>query len=109
MDELIERLRELAPIPSVYRWTGSDEGLEDLFDLGLRHKSGLTPYDYLKAWLNMLRPFAYAIEDDSWGEMEKLLCIVMRNYVRLKVAAGEAADALASPARAPAALEQGGA
>lgn len=82
-------------LPEVHRWTGQ-EAAEDLFDLGLRHKSGKRPYDYLVAWLGMLRPFAYATRDDSWGEMEKLLCIVMRNYVRVSAAAIRARSALSN-------------
>jgi len=98
LEAALKLIVEVAPrLPKVHQWTGVDAA-EDLFDMGLRHKSGLKPYDYLKTWLNMLRPFAYATRDDSWGEMEKLLCIVMRNYVRVAAAA----DA------GRAALEQGG-
>lgn len=36
------------------------------------------PFEYLNRFLGMFRPFAYATEDDSWGELEKILCIVHR-------------------------------
>ena len=92
----------IAPsLPKVHQWTGQDAA-EELFDMGLRHKSGQKPYDYLKTWLNMLRPFAYATQDDSWGEMEKLLCIVMRNYVRVAAAAERGRSALPPPTPAEA-------
>lgn len=78
---LVEKLSDAQPLPSAFVWTG--EGSEErLFDAELRHENGKKPVDYLKAWLSMLRPFAFATRDDSWGEMEKLLSIVMRNYVR---------------------------
>jgi len=94
LEAALAAILAVAPrLPKVHQWTGV-AAAEDLFDLGLRHKSGLKPYDYLKAWLNMLRPFAYATRDDSWGEMEKLLCIVMRNYVRTAAAADTGRSAL---------------
>lgn len=40
-------------------------------NLGIRHKSGANPHDYLKAFLPIARHFAYATQDDSWGEFEK--------------------------------------
>jgi len=98
LEAALASILAVAPrLPKVHQWTGV-AAAEDLFDLGLRHKSGLKPYDYLKAWLNMLRPFAYATRDDSWGEMEKLLCIVMRNYVRTAAAADQARPLIPEPA-----------
>lgn len=71
-------------VPKVYEFTGVGRGLEGTFDVGHRHAHpSKEPYDYLKSWLSMMRPFAYATQDDSWGELEKLICIIMRNYVRL--------------------------
>lgn len=75
-EELERRGRSL---PSQFDFVGGE--VEQLFDQGLRHKSGKEAKDYLTVWLSMLRPFAYATKDDSWGELEKLICIVMRNYV----------------------------
>ena len=40
-------------------------------------------YLYLKKWLEMFRPHGYATHDDSWGELEKILDIVHRNYLQL--------------------------
>ncbi len=40
-------------------------------------------YLYLQKWLEMFRPFGYATQDDSWGELEKILDIVHRNHVLL--------------------------
>lgn len=40
-------------------------------NLGIRHKPGAQPADYLKAFLTVSRPLAYATQDDSWGEFEK--------------------------------------
>ena len=93
-DDLVERLRNASHVPSAYDYVG--DNIEHLFDPGLRHKIGKVPTDYLGQWLSMLRPFAYATQDDSWGEMEKLLCIVLNNYVRNKRMIAEAADALAA-------------
>lgn len=91
MDSLIERLREWADLPAHLRLLGSVEGI---FDQENRHKSGKKSVDYLASWLSMLRPFAFATKDDSWGEMEKLLCIVMRNYIKVRRDAGLAATEL---------------
>jgi hypothetical protein len=90
--EALEEILKHAPsLPKQYAWSGQAEAL---FDNGLRHKRGKKPFDYLKSWLSMLRPFAYATQDDSWGEMEKLLCIVMRNYARVAAATDKARAAL---------------
>jgi Lar family restriction alleviation protein len=91
---LVEEMQGRSELPSAFQFVG--DKIEDLFDPGLRHKSGKKPYDYLVQWLSMLRPFAYATRDDSWGEMEKLLCIVLRNYVENKRLLAKAANALTS-------------
>lgn len=80
MSDIVERLLSRA-LPSAFDFVGNK--VEALFDPENRHKSGKKPFDYLASWLSMLRPFAYATRDASWGEMEKLLCIVMRNYVEM--------------------------
>lgn len=90
--ELIERLRERADLPSAFDFVG--DKVEGLFDQENRHKRGAKPADYLQAWLSMLRPFAFASKSDSWGELEKLLCIVMRNYIEMSRESGQAATAL---------------
>lgn len=92
--EALTELSDCQPLPKLYKYTGTDPlDVENMFDVGHRHTNGKKPYDYLMSWLSMLRPFAYATKDDSWGEMEKLLSIVMRNYVRTLVKA-EAARAV---------------
>lgn len=60
------------------------------FELGIKHKGsapggirghkfyGNNPLAYLGKFLKMFRPFAKATQDDSWGELEKLLEIVHR-------------------------------
>lgn len=80
--KVVGEIAEGPGVPAAYKWSG-DDGLEGMFDPELRHKNGSKPVDYLRAWLSMLRPFAFATKDDSWGELEKLICIVMRNYVRM--------------------------
>ncbi len=108
LPELIARGRELEgalakmadcqALPKIYKYTGTAEvDVENMFDVGHRHANGRKPYDYLKSWLSMLRPFAYATQDDSWGEMEKLLSIVMNNYVQTLVKAEAARAALKGP------------
>lgn len=59
----------------------SDGELERYLDAGLRHRSGKTPVDYLRHFLTICRPFAYATQDDSWGELEKELAIVIRRLI----------------------------
>lgn len=100
--EEVERLRKIVnelsdcqPLPKLYKYTGTEPlDVENMFDVGHRHTAGKTPQNYLKSWLSMLRPFAYATQDESWGEMEKLLSIVMRNYVQTLVRAQDARAAL---------------
>lgn len=89
MDDLVERLRERS-LPAHFDFVG--EKVEPLFDPENRHKSGAKPFDYLSSWLSMLRPFAFATQDESWGEFEKLLCTVMRNYVEVHRMLPKAAD-----------------
>lgn len=100
---LVERLRTHNGLPSTFDMVG--DNVEPLFDPGNRHKSGKKPFDFLKSWLSMLRPFAYATADESWGELEKLLCIVMRNYIRRSRLLTEAADTLTAQAHLIAKLE----
>ena len=97
-ERLREQVRELSdcqPLPKVYRYTGTVEvDVADMFDVGHRHRSGKQPRDYLMSWLSMFRPFAYATKDDSWGELEKLISIVMNNYVQILVKVEKARAAL---------------
>ncbi len=55
--------------------------IESVVDKGLRHRSGAQPYDYLKHWLSVARQFAYATQDDSWGEFEKEFTIIIKRLV----------------------------
>lgn len=55
--------------------------IENIVDKGLRHKSGMQPYDYLKHWLFIGRHFGFATHDDSWGEFEKEFAIIIRRLV----------------------------
>ena len=88
---VIARLREWGDLPLHVTHLQS---VEAIFDQEHRHKRGAKPVDYLRSWLSMLRPFAFATKDDSWGEMEKLLCIVLRNYIEVRRDAGLAATEL---------------
>ena len=82
--EALEKLTDCQPLPKVYKYTGTAEvDVENMFDVGHRHRNGKQPRDYLMSWLSMFRPFAYATKDDSWGELEKLISIVMNNYVQI--------------------------
>ena len=47
----------------------------------IRHKSGVTDRDYLNSFLRTSRCFAYATQDDSWGEFEKHWHIIIRRLV----------------------------
>lgn len=93
--EALGTLTDCQPVPKVYKYTGTAEvDVENMFDVGHRHRNGKQPRDYLMSWLSMLRPFAYATKDDSWGELEKLISIVMNNYVQILVRAEKARAAL---------------
>ena len=92
---ICSELSDCQPLPKIYKYTGTAKvDVADMFDVGHRHRNGKQPRDYLMSWLSMLRPFAYATQDDSWGEMEKLLSIVMNNYVQTLVKAEAARAAL---------------
>ena len=47
------------------------------FDLGLRHKSGTTANEFIRRYCEVFRPFAYATQDDSINEFEKLITHVL--------------------------------
>lgn len=59
----------------------STREIENVVDIGLRHKTCKKPFDYLKHWLYIARHFAYATRDDSWGEFEKELAIIIKRLV----------------------------
>lgn len=59
----------------------SPRELEDYVDKGLRHRSGVKPVDYLRHWLGITRQFAYATHDDSWGELEKEMAIIIKRLI----------------------------
>jgi hypothetical protein len=70
---------EIESIP--YSFIHDAIDLEHFADKGIRHRSGDKPEDYLKHWLQLFRPFAFASRDDSWGELEKVLSIIFRVHV----------------------------
>lgn len=87
----LANLADCQPLPKVYKYTGTAEvDVENMFDVGHRHRNGKQPRDYLMSWLSMFRPFAYATKDDSWSELEKLISITMNNYVQILVKAEKA-------------------
>ena len=55
--------------------------IEDFVDAGLRHKSEATIDDALAHWLRVARLFAYATEDGTWAEFEKLFAIIIRKMI----------------------------
>jgi hypothetical protein len=59
----------------------STREIENIVDKGLRHRSGVKPYDYLKHWLFIVRHFGFATQDDSWGEFEKEFAIIIKRLV----------------------------
>ncbi len=72
--------------------------IEDVVDIGLRHRSGTEPKDYLAHWLSIARQFAYATHDDSWGEFEKEFAIIIRRLVTAERRATERLEAQLSSA-----------
>ncbi len=56
--------------------------IERYVDQGVRHKSGATPDDFLKAFLRTSRQLAYATQDDSWNEFEKEFTIIVSRMAR---------------------------
>lgn len=61
--------------------TATPGEIERWADAGLRHKTGKKPTDYLGHWLNVGRHFGFATRDDSWGEFEKVFCIMVKRLV----------------------------
>lgn len=59
----------------------SEHDIERVVDIGLRHKSGAKPFDYLKHWLSISRHFGYATQDETWGEFEKEFAIIIKRLV----------------------------
>lgn len=47
------------------------------FDLGLRHKNGMTANEFIRRYCEVFRPYAYATQDDSLNEFEKLITHVL--------------------------------
>lgn len=47
------------------------------FDLGLRHKPGMTSNEFIRRYCEVFRPYAYATRDDSLNEFEKLITHVL--------------------------------
>ena len=70
----------------------SDGMIEDIVagGDGIRHsKESYDPVNYMKQWLAIFRCFGYATKDDSWGELEKEICVAVK---RLVVAEREVAN-----------------
>ena len=59
------------------------EELESAINFNLRNTRA-DPYDYLRQFLRFTSQLAYATKDESWGELEKELQIIIRNNVRWK-------------------------
>lgn len=93
LEQAAKGLADLPTMPTAYNWTGSGS---DMFDNELRH-TGAKPIAYLRGWLSIFRQFGYATRDESWGELEKLISIVMRNYGELARGAQAALAALSTP------------
>ena len=55
--------------------------IENWADIGLRHKTGVKPEDRLHRFITIARNFGYATRDDSWGEFEKMFCIMVKRLV----------------------------
>ena len=47
------------------------------FDLGLRHKSGMTSDEFIRRYCEVFRKHAFAKQDDSLNEFEKLITHVL--------------------------------
>ena len=58
-----------------------------LLDRRIRNNRRVTtPNDFLEHWLLILRASGVRVEqqDDSWGELEKLLAIILKNHIKNK-------------------------
>ena len=60
---------------------GKTSEVVDKLDGGLRHKSGLGQNDFVKHYCKLFRAYAYATNDDSWNEFEKLITHVLGQYI----------------------------
>lgn len=61
--------------------TATPSEIENWADIGLRHKTGVKPEDRLHRFITIARNFGYATRDDSWGEFEKMFCIIIKRLV----------------------------
>lgn len=53
----------------------------DSLSLDLRHKSGVTANDFVREYCKVFRDYAYATEDGSINEFEKLITHVLGMYI----------------------------
>lgn len=65
----------------------SPKQLEDICDLGMRHST--KPQEerlvaFVKHITTLMRPFAFATQDDSLNECEKLFCIFYRRFINMQ-------------------------
>ena len=51
------------------------------FDLGLRHKSDITSDKFIQEYCKVFREYAFATQDDSLNEFEKLITHVLSMLV----------------------------
>lgn len=58
----------------------SGQEREALLGADLRHMQYAEPQDFLEHFLTICRPFGFATRDDSWGELEKILTIILSNH-----------------------------
>jgi len=56
--------------------------INNITQTDIRHKSGATDKDYLKAFLSLSRCFGYATRDNSWGEFEKEFHIIVNRLIK---------------------------
>ena len=57
------------------------DDIETAINFNVRDMGAVPPARYLDRFLPITRQFAYATEDDSWGELEKELQIIIRTLV----------------------------
>ncbi len=65
--------------------TAKATDISDWADIGLRHKSGVTPNDRLVKFLERSRIFGgFATRDESWGEFEKHFSTMIVRLITLE-------------------------
>jgi len=61
------------------------EYIKKLSDKGIRHKCNVKTDDYLNAFLDISREFAFATHDGTWGELEKNISIMANMLVKYEI------------------------